>query len=136
MTLVMLLIFPDSTSAPLGSVYWHALGSRPKTLGQELYLMLRGISCWFSIIGLIFLARRWGDFSNKFLRYANEAILPFYLMHATFIIAVGYYIIPLNLGILAKFVIIAVSSLGVTIAAFEVFKRFKPTRFLLGMRLK
>ncbi len=131
--LVMLLIFPSPSRAFFGSVYWTIMG---RNVGEDLYLMLRGVSCWFSIIGLIFLARRWGDFSNSFLRYANEAVLPFYLIHATFIITIGYYVIPLNINILSKFVIIVAISLGGTLAAFEVFKRFSLTRFFLGMRTK
>ena len=129
---VILLIIPDQTNAPLGSVYWPALG----TLGQYLYMILRGISCWFSIIGLIFLARKWAGFSNRFLRYANEIVLPFYLLHAVFDIAVGYYVIPLHIGVLAKFAIICVSTLVATLATIEIFKRFRVTRFLLGMRIK
>ena len=82
--LVMLLIIPSTTSAPL-AVYWHFFGNGSGIGGEILYLMLRGVSCWFTIVGLIFVARKFANFSNKFLRYANEAVLPFYLMHATFI---------------------------------------------------
>jgi hypothetical protein len=135
-TLVMLLIFPNPADAPLGLIYWRVLGSKPNTFGQDLYMLLRGISCWFSIIGLIYLARKLVNFSNRFLRYANEAVLPFYLMHAALIVVIGYYVIPLNVSIIEKFVVIAVSTLGTTLAAFEIFKRFNITRFLLGMRLK
>jgi glucans biosynthesis protein C len=132
-TLVIILIFPNSTTA-FGSIYWRVFGSSPGSTGQNLYLILRGVSCWFSIIGLIFLARRWGDFNNRFLQYSNEAVLPFYLMHATFIISIGYYVIPLNINLLVKFIIIALSSLGATLSTFEILKRFKLTRILIGMR--
>jgi len=134
--LVMLLIFPNPSSSVLQSIYWHPLGNKQGTIGYTLYLILRGISCWFSIIGLMFLARRLVDFSNRFLRYISEAVLPFYLIHATFIITIGYYVIPLNIDVLAKFAIIVMSSLMLTLAAFEVLKRFNITRFLIGMRIK
>ena len=99
-------------------------------------MVLRGISCWFSIIGLIYLAKRLGDFSNRFLRYANEAVCLYYLMHAALIVVMGYYVITLNVNILEKFIIIVVSDFRNNTGAFEVFKRFGITRFLLGMRLK
>ena len=134
--LVLLLIFPNPSSSVLQSTYWNPLGNKQGTIGYTLYLIFRGISCWFSIIGLMFLARRLVDFSNRFLRYINEAVLPFYLIHATFVIAIGYYVIPLNIDVLAKFAIIVMSSLMLTLAAFEVLKRFNITRFLIGMRMQ
>jgi glucans biosynthesis protein C len=134
--LVILLISPNPTHALLGSFYWPALGNKPDSLGQTLYLILRGISCWFLILGLIFLAKKWGEFSNRFLQYANEIVLPFYLIHFSFVIALGYYIIPLDITILSKFVIIAVFSLVLTLGTIELFKKSIYTRFLVGMRFK
>jgi hypothetical protein len=134
--LIMFLIFPAPLGSFLGSDYWRALGSQPGKLGQDLYLILRGISCWFTIIGLIYLARKFLDFNNRFLRYANEIVLPFYLIHATYIALIGYYTIPLHLNILSKFVIIVFSSLAATLVTIELCRRFNITRFLLGMRLQ
>lgn len=134
--LVMLLIFPAQSSSFFGPAYWRVFGSNGDTIGQTLYLILRGISCWFTIVGLIYLARKFLDFSNRFLRYANEIVLPFYLLHATYIVAIGYYVISWNMSILAKFVIIVLSSLAATLATIELFRQFNVTRFLLGMRLK
>ncbi|MFC2099682.1 acyltransferase family protein [Candidatus Bipolaricaulota bacterium] len=45
--------------------------------------------CW--VIAFIGLGQRFLNFSNRFVRYANEAVLPFYILHQFVILMVGYY---------------------------------------------
>ncbi len=136
MTLAMLLIFPAWNKAVLGSIYWPALRGEQGTLGQALYQIIRNMSRWFWILGLIYLAKRHLNFTNRFLRYANEAVLPLYLIHGTFIVAIGYYVVQWSMGVLPKFTIIALSSLVATLALYELVKRASVTRFFFGMRLQ
>jgi len=135
MILVMLLIFPAWDKAPLGAIFWPALHGEPGTPGQALYLILHSTSCWCWIIGLIYLAKRYLNFSNRFLRYANDAVLPYYLVHCTFIVVVAYYVVPLPMDVLPKFIIIFLSTLAGTMAFYEIARRLNVTRFFLGMRL-
>jgi hypothetical protein len=77
------------------------------------------------------------NFNNKLLAYGNEALLPFYILHQTVILAVGWFIIPLDLSILLKLLIISTTSFVIIMALYELLiKRFNVLRFLFGMRLK
>lgn len=88
--------------------------------------------CW--VIGLCGVASRKLLFTNKSLKYAVDAALPFYIMHQTFIILIGARVIKLDQGIPVKFTVTLVLSFIVTMAAYEVVRRIGVLRFLMGMR--
>lgn len=135
MTIFLLLVLPWPYKQPLGAIYWPALGSQPGTAGYTLLLVLESINGWFWIVGLLYLSKRFLNFSNRFLRYANEAVLPFYAIHGFTIVFIGFFILKLNIGVLPKFVIIVVCSYAMTLILYEIIKRNNVTRFLVGMRL-
>lgn len=75
------------------------------------------------------------NFSNKVLAYCNEAVLPFYILHQTIILVIGFFVVQWDLGVMLKYLIISTSSLVVTRAIYELFiKRVKVVRFLFGMK--
>ena len=77
------------------------------------------------------------NFYDERLAYANEAVLPFYLFHQTIILCVGWFVIRWALGILPKYLIIAVISFPLILLLYELFvRRFDAVRFLFGMRPK
>jgi glucans biosynthesis protein C len=89
---------------------------------------------WFWLIALLGFGHRWLNFSNRFLRYAGEASYPFFILHQTAIVAVGYYVVQEDLGIAAKFSLICLLSLLGSLAGYELIKRFNLTRWLFGMK--
>jgi peptidoglycan/LPS O-acetylase OafA/YrhL len=96
---------------------------------------LRGLMAWCWIIGLLGLGRRFLNLNSKFLAYANEAGLPFYILHHAVIYVVGYYITQWNSGAGTKFILIAIVSFAIVMAIYEaLIRRFNWVRFALGMR--
>lgn len=68
-------------------------------------------------------------------RYANDAILPIYLLHQTLVVIIGFYVVQWESGALLKFLAISLSTLVITLLLYEfVIKRMRVTRFLFGMR--
>ena len=68
-------------------------------------------------------------------RYANEAVLPFYVLHQTVIVTLGFYVVQWNTSALLKFLIISLAALAITLLLYEiVIKRTRLTRFLFGMK--
>jgi hypothetical protein len=68
-------------------------------------------------------------------RYANEAVLPFYMLHQTAIVAIGFYVVKWHTGTALKFLVISLSALAVTLLLYEVVvRRTRLTRFLFGMK--
>ncbi len=97
----------------------------------------RGLIGWCWIIGLLGLGRRFLNFNNKFLAYANEAVLPFYILHHTVIYIVGFFIIQWSSSIGTKYLTIAIVSFAIIMAIYEiVIKRVSVVRSLFGMKVK
>jgi hypothetical protein len=75
------------------------------------------------------------NFNNKVLAYCNEAVLPFYILHQTMILVIGFFVIQWRLGIMLKYVIISSTSLVLIMAIYQLLiRRFRVTRFLFGMK--
>jgi hypothetical protein len=68
-------------------------------------------------------------------RYANAAVLPFYVLHLPVIVAIAYVAVQWDIGIIAKYVATAVASFVATLAVYEfAVRRTRLTRFLFGMK--
>jgi len=98
--------------------------------------ILRGLNAWAWLIAILGFGSRYLNFSNWFLKYTNEAVLPFYILHQTVILTIGYYIVRLHLPIAVKFFIIATVSFVTILSLYDVLvKRINMLRFLFGMKL-
>jgi glucan biosynthesis protein C len=97
----------------------------------------RGLISWCWIVGLLGLARRFLNFNTRFLAYANEAVLPFYILHHTIIYIVGFFIIQRSSSIGAKYFLTAIVSFAVIMAVYEILiRRASILRILFGMKIK
>jgi len=106
-------------------------------LPEWLLALLRAFNAWSWLVAICGFSSRHLNFSNRFLKYGNEAVLPFYILHQTVILAIGYYIVQLDMAMSAKFLIIAATSFLTIVALYEVLiRRVNLLRFLFGMKLK
>jgi glucan biosynthesis protein C len=96
---------------------------------------LRGLLCWSGLVAICAFASRHLRFTNGFLKYANEAVLPFYILHQTVILTIGYYIVRLQTSLVLEYLLIALSSLAVILALYELLiRRVNVLRVLFGMK--
>ncbi len=96
---------------------------------------VRGLGAWFYIVAMLGAAQRYLSFTNRFLRYANEAVLPFYILHQTVILTVGFFIRnwPMPIGI--KLPLLTIVSFAIIMGLYELaIRRANVLRFLFGMR--
>jgi surface polysaccharide O-acyltransferase-like enzyme len=67
--------------------------------------------------------------------YANDAVLPFYVLHETVIVVVAYLVLAWPVGAGAQCCVIALASLAATLLAYDLGIRRSPlTRFLFGLK--
>lgn len=105
--------------------------------GNMAFLALRGFNTWCWVLALFGYGRRYLEFTNRVLDYATEALLPFYILHQTVIIIIGYYVVSWDAGIPFKFWFICITALAGTVAVYEIaVRRIPPMRFLFGMKLR
>jgi hypothetical protein len=77
------------------------------------------------------------NFNTHFLKYANEAVLPFYILHQTVIVTLGYFIVRWPIPDWLKFIILLLSSFGVVMLLYEyLVRRNNLLRFLFGMKMR
>ena len=94
-----------------------------------------GNFCW--VMFILSLAAKYLNFNHKVLIFGNEAVLPFYILHQTIILCVGWFVIRWNIGIGPKYLIIALVSFALIMALYDlIVRRLKIVRFLFGMRPK
>jgi hypothetical protein len=96
--------------------------------------VLQGLSGWSLIVTLVGYACRYLNFTNDLLRYANEAVLPFYILYQTFIVLFGFYVNGVEFNVGLKYALVMLFSLGAILITYEMSCRIDALRFLLGMK--
>jgi glucan biosynthesis protein C len=123
---------------PLISVFgYEPIGHHSFSGVYVLYQIMWSISSWSAVVFMLSMGARYLNFNHKMLAYCNEAVLPFYLFHQTIILAVGFFVIHWDMGILFKFLVIAVISFPLILVMYELLvRRSNIMRFFFGMRPK
>ncbi len=87
------------------------------------------------ILAFLGLARQHLSFSTPRLQHANEAVLPFYILHQPVLLIAGYFVVQWAIPDLAKYILIAASSFIIIIGLYEfLVQRFDVLRVLFGMK--
>jgi glucans biosynthesis protein C len=69
------------------------------------------------------------------LEYANEAVLPFYILHQTVIVSVAFVALRSALPDVVEWAVIAGISMAITLSIYEILvRRWNGMRFLFGMK--
>ena len=90
---------------------------------------------WFWLMAILGLGQRYLNADNRVLRYARDASYPFYILHQTVIVAIGFFVVQSAASVLPKYLAIGACSLVVTIGLYDlIVRRTNVTRFLFGMK--
>ncbi len=106
-----------------------------KSVQDVLFHSLRTFNTWFWLIALLGYGRKYLNRSNRLKRYANDAAYPFYILHQTVIMFVGYYVVQWDASVSIKYSFTMAASLALTVALYEIcVKRISIMRFFFGMK--
>jgi len=103
----------------------------------EFYLVwgLATIVAWCWSIFMLFVGMRFLDFTNKWLQYGQEAILPFFVVHQPVIIVIAFFVVQWSAGIPIKMLTVVLGSFVVSVGLYElVIKRIGLLRAVFGMK--
>ena len=84
-----------------------------------LVMVVAGLLTWSYILACFGYGMRYLNANRPLLAYANEAVLPFYILHQPVILLIGYFVIQLALPIGVKYLIIGPLAFGVTLGLYE-----------------
>ncbi len=109
-------------------------------IGMSVWFMLTNehddLAAWSVILAFLGFGMRYLNVNKPALKYASEAVLPFYILHQTVLLGVGYFVVQLAIPDLLKWAIIAIISLAVILGSYEyLVRRINVLRFLFGMKL-
>ena len=122
---IQTLRWPSLAIAIAMSVWWYT------TAGEHDDLV-----CWGWILTFLGFGMRYLNINKPALKYASEAVLPFYILHQTVLLGVGYFVVQWSIPDLLKWAVIAVGSLAIIGGIYEgLVKRSNLLRFLFGMKL-
>jgi peptidoglycan/LPS O-acetylase OafA/YrhL len=118
--------------------FWWSL-ELPKAWDNRLYLygLLNSIHIWTLILTVLGFAKKYLNFSNRFLKYTNKAVYPFYILHQTVIVVSGYFVVQWPLPIAVKLLLLIFICFTAVFTLYHwLIKPFILTRILYGLKPK
>jgi len=90
---------------------------------------------WFVVLTFLGFGRKDFSFSSPLLTYANQAVLPFYILHQPVLLCIGYFVVRWQIPDALKYMVIALPSFFMTVVIYEfLVRRNNLLRPLFGMK--
>ena len=100
-----------------------------------IYLFLQNVHSWLWVLVLIGYGRKYLDRESALLTYANSAVYPFYILHQTVIVIIGFYVVQTPDTVWSKYWFTFVISFIICILVYDLFiKKYNLMRFIFGMK--
>jgi glucans biosynthesis protein C len=99
--------------------------------------LIKVINLWSWILALFGYGSAYLNRPGRVLSYSNKAVYPFYILHQTITITIGYYLMNLDIGFLPKFTVMITGTFGISWVIYEFFiRRLTWIRPLFGLKKK
>jgi glucan biosynthesis protein C len=86
-------------------------------------------------LAMVFVGMRFLDFTNRWLRYSQEAVLPFFVLHQPAIVAIAFYVVGWQAGVWIKLPTVVLGSFAISIGLYQLIIRpIRPFRLAFGMK--
>ena len=124
----------------LSAVYLYQLFSPsrvvfPAWISDWIYTLLSFFSAWSWLFAILGFGMRFLAFDRPSLRDANEGVLPFFILHQTVLLCIGYFIMTWEIHDALKWVFVFTSSFIVIITLYMfLVRKLELFRFLFGMK--
>lgn len=106
------------------------------SLAYELGQLLFSITSWSLILLALWFGMRVLNVDKAFIRYANGAIVPFYVLHYLLISVLTFLVLRWEMPMAVRFVVVTTLALMTTLLVYNLFiRRIGVLRWLFGMKL-
>ncbi len=95
----------------------------------------RAAECWCAIVALIGIADRYWNVDHRWRPLLAEAVFPFYIIHQTIIVVVGYWLLGTATGPLSRFAVLIAATAGGCWIFYLVGRKVRWLRPLIGLTL-
>jgi glucans biosynthesis protein C len=125
-------------SSVLFTLYLNEMADLTNYFGSSSFVigsLIQALNAWGWLLTILGFGSRYLNRNNRFLAYSNEAVLPFYILHQTVIIVIGFFVVQWASGAGIKYLTISTTSFIVIMIIYELMvRRFNTSRFLFGMK--
>lgn len=105
------------------------------SLHYELAQLLLSITEWSWMVVALYIGIRFLNFGNRIIRYANEAVLPFYILHHLMIVGITFFLVRWEMNMVVRFLLVSTLALVTTLGVYELLiKRVSVARWMFGMK--
>lgn len=87
---------------------WHEF----KGLEAIGFTVFRTANYWVWLLAIFSYGHRFLNFNNSFLKYASQAVYPYYILHQTLIVIGNYFLASLDWAWQLKFLLLVVTTFG------------------------
>jgi len=123
-TLIMAVVLIGVVGAMEPSAAWY-------------FSVVRAACAWSCVLAILGFGHTLLNFTNRFVRHANEAVLPFYILHQPVIVVIAFFVVQLDAAPPLKYLLTVVSSFVIIVALYQyVVRPVGVLRFLFGMKPK
>ncbi len=99
-----------------------------------LYRIARSTEAWSAIVALVGVAEVHWNHDSKWRPMLAEAVFPFYIIHQTIIIVVGYWLLATSTTGLERFLILVGATAAGCWAFYLIGRTIGPLRPLIGLK--
>lgn len=119
------------------SVLFFPRHPAPGTTDELAVLWLFRISQWAWVLAALGAGHRWLNRDGPVLRYASEAVYPFYILHLPIATLIAFFVVQTSLHPTLKYTAIVVLAVGLTLAVYELaIRRVNLLRLCFGLKLR
>lgn len=105
------------------------------TAKYTIFFLTYGLASWCWVQTALGFGFKYLSAPKPILAYVGEAVLPFYILHQTVLLVVGYFVVQWAIPDALKWAIIATVSFGVIVGVYEfAVRRVNVLRLLFGMK--
>ncbi len=91
-------------------------------------------NCWSAVLALLGFAAVYLNKPSSKLKYLNDAVLPYYIVHQTFILVLAFVLVPLQLGPVLEPLTIILGTFAGCMVSYEIIRRVTILRPLFGLK--
>jgi peptidoglycan/LPS O-acetylase OafA/YrhL len=114
---------------------WDVLPDWQHDIRTYLFMALKAACGWAWVLTAIGYGKKNLNRPHPSLRYLNEAVYPFYILHQTIIVILAYYVVQAPDEVLMKYIFIVLVTFGISMMIFHHFIRpYGVMRWLFGMK--
>ncbi len=117
---------------------WHQEGEsflERIAFGDIIFKFFKSLNILVWILCSLGYAKRYLSFNTPVLQYTNKAVYPFYILHQTVLLGLGYYIIKTELSIFTKYTLIVMGTFFITMIVYDlIIKRTKWLKIFFGIK--